>query len=332
MALVLTLVVCYPKQGFGQLTYHAQWFGFADNREYTTEYPQYLAKGQGLSQTFFGMNLMPYAEYAIDSNSTFGAGFNLIYNFGDNYKLTPQLVAYYNYKNRRVSFTMGSFNRQGLMNYPLALLSDSVYYVRPNIEGLFLQFGSQTNYQNIWVDWTGHGTDTTREAFLTGTSGRLSFGNVFVDNFVILHHFSHTTVHDTSLHLRENGGAYLRLGYNFKTLAHVDSCTFSVGYMQYFDRLRNVYPWQTPGGLMLEGAIQYKRFGLEAVYFTGEGLRTSFNDGNYDVITPNGHYGRVNLLAIPFKSARIESRFAWGIHFFEDKIGNSQQLWVFIKI
>jgi hypothetical protein len=331
-AFMLGITLCYSPLVMGQFSYHTKWFGFADNREYTTEYAQYLGQGKSLSQTFFGFNLQPYVEYNLDSNSMFAAGVNLIYNYGDNYSIKPQLVAYYRYKNEHYKFYMGSFNRMGLMNYPLALISDSVYYVRPNIEGAFIEAGGHRNFQNIWIDWTGHSTDSTREAFLAGTSGRVSLHDVFIDNYFILHHLSHTTISDSAMHLHENGGGYLRVGYNFSRLTGLDSCTLTAGYIQYFDRLRTVYEWKTPGGIMLEASARYKRIGAEYIYFKGEGLRTAFNDGNYFVSYTKGNYGRVNLLAIPFKGTRIESKFMWSFHFFEEKIGSSQQLWIFIKI
>src|ERR1700712_1912462 len=140
--------------------------GFLDNREYK----DFVARSRTYSGTRtaldFGLN--------IDSLNSFVVGVNTIHEFGAiPYFLKEDPIAYYRFKNKNWLFHIGEFSREGLLDdYPRALLNDTLRYYRPNIEGIFLRYHNSNFTESMWLDWVSRQTNTQREEFLFGLSGK----------------------------------------------------------------------------------------------------------------------------------------------------------------
>jgi len=135
--------------------------GILDNRELTTPYVK--------SQTIFGARINPGVSFGFDSYHSVNLGINYMYEFGGElFGVEPQLDLYYNFKSEHFNFLVGSFPRKDLMDYPLMLLTDSLDYYRPNMEGASVSFAWEWGDAHAWIDWTGRITTETREEYLAG--------------------------------------------------------------------------------------------------------------------------------------------------------------------
>src|ERR1700712_458652 len=140
--------------------------GFLDNREYK----DFVAR----SRTYSGMRTALDFGLNIDSLNSFVVGANAIHEFGAQpFFLTVDPIAYYKFKNQNWLFHIGEFPREGLLDdYPRALLNDTLRYYRPNIEGIFLRYHNSNFTESMWLDWVSRQTNTQREEFLFGLSGK----------------------------------------------------------------------------------------------------------------------------------------------------------------
>lgn len=317
--MILTSLFAQAQQR--QFEYVLPFFGFADNREYTnTVHPP---------QTIFGARISPEVGFLLDSAHRLRVGLHLTKEFGSEenaYLHNP--IMYYQYVKRKVDFYMGFFPRAGLLDqYPLPLLNDTLRYFRPNVEGIYLKLKVARGYQTAWIDWTSRQTDTNRETFLTGTSGRQTIGNFFFDNYFVLYHYAGPAEPIPDDHIRDNAGLMLRLGIDLSKKTFFDSLSLNVSWLGSFDRLRNVYDWQTPSGFQYGFFIQKKNFYCNTFLYTGEGQSIAYGDSFYKAPV----YGRADFGYEFIKQKAVQIRFVFSLHYIEEKLDNQQLLTVFIS-
>jgi hypothetical protein len=168
--------------GAQDLEWSAGFDGFLDNREYFSI---------DIPKTIFGSRLRGEVGASLKEIHTLRAGVNFLFEFGsDPWVRRPDYTAYYKLKYKPFEFFIGSFPRRGLLDYPLALLADTLHYYRQNIQGVYLEFRRDWGYQNAFIDWTSHQTDSLPERFLFGFSGEAHFGLFYYSHHLIMGHFA----------------------------------------------------------------------------------------------------------------------------------------------
>jgi len=304
-----------------QFEYYVPFFGFADNREYTnTVHPP---------QTIFGARISPEVGFLLDSTHRLRVGLHITKEFGseeNDFLYNP--ILYYQYVKPKVDFYLGFFPRAGLLDqYPLPLLNDTLRYFRPNIEGIFLKLKLGKGYQTAWIDWTSRQTATNRETFLTGTSGRQVMGNFFLDNHFVLYHYAGPAEPIPDDHIRDNAALMFRLGVDLTRKNFFDSLSLSVAWLGSFDRLRNVYDWQTPSGFQYGFFVQKQNFYCNTFLYTGEGQSIAYGDSFYKAPV----YGRADFGYEFIKHKAVRIRFVFSLHYIEEALDNQQLLMVRIS-
>lgn len=293
-----------------QVEGNIDFYSFSDNREYT-DYPQ----------TIFGLQVSPTGGLVIDKMHRLRAGVNVLYEFGSRESsLLP--IAYYEYKQQRWNFLMGTFPRKDLsLGYPRALLTDTLAYYRSNVEGMFLQYNYKYVHQNIWIDWTSRQTDKNREAFLFGTSGSYKRGMFFLSNyFYMLHNFT-PKIPDPNKRLEDNGAIMLKLGVDFKNKTFLDSLVFSASGIVSLERVRDFEKsFRTPKGFLVEAYAKYKQFIVGNSFYRGEGHDLIYGDKFYRAKS----YNRVDLGWEPKINSHITCKFVFSLHFANNAIDNQQ--------
>jgi len=186
MRVALIIILCLLSlTGFAQkpvLKFTFQ--GIGDNREFHN--------GQSMSQTILGTIGSAQIGTKIDEHSLF-AGISELYEFGSTISFhKPDLIMYYQFEDQKKQFRFGSFPRLGVVDFPLAMLADTLQYFRPNIEGLLGKISGDKGYQMAFVDWNGRQTKTIRESFIVGTSGEIRYKKAFFQNYVLMYHFAHS--------------------------------------------------------------------------------------------------------------------------------------------
>ena len=156
--------------------YQVLFEGIGDNREFTPE----LAK----PQTILGTRAAFEVGLNIEQHKLRG-GLSYLFEFGSDIDAQkPKLTLYYQFQDDQKEFVFGAFPRKDKIDFPLAMLTDTLLYYRPNIEGLYGKINWNWGQQVAFVDWVGRQTEVQREQFMAGSSGEISHKNLFFQNFL----------------------------------------------------------------------------------------------------------------------------------------------------
>ncbi len=300
-----------------KLEYSVLFQGIGDNREYSREY--------ALPKTILGERTSFEIGTTLDENHKFRVGLSHLFEFGSEINdLKPNLTAYYQYNDKQKVFYFGAFPRLGLLNYPLAMLSDTLNYYRPNIEGLYGQYKWTWGNQGGFVDWTSRQTDYKRETFLAGIFGKMQFGSFFFENYLLMFHYAGTALRPEGEHISDNHGMSLLLGANLEKLIPIQKAYIKAGILESGLRERNVTDgyitgWSFTGELYGES----KSFALRATYHQGDGHNLMYGDSFYNADS----YLRTDIYWKFINSEQIQGRFNLSFHLIEGStLDQSQQL------
>jgi hypothetical protein len=301
--LVLVLFSVLFRAGAQQYIYNFDFTGIFDNREYFNNYIN--------DQTIFGTRLRGEAGYAFNPFSRIMAGADFLYEFGSKDELgSPDITAYYEgtYRNFRLEF--GAFNRLSESSCPMSLLADTVFYYRPNIEGIRISFKTPSFNHNLWIDWTGRQSMDKRETFLLGFSGFAQKGIFTYQHHAIMTHLAHSK--DSSLHqpIRDNAGFQIMPGLNLARFFGIDSLTLAGGMLLSYDRIRSIYDFRFPLGFIAEIHVIHRGLGLHGVVYKGEGQVITSGDAFYR----SGFYTRTDLF-YQVSQKNLSGRVQFSMHF-----------------
>jgi len=321
IALFLLLIICFEGGISQTFEWQASFFGITDNREYFNpiQYPQ----------TIFGARGAFEAGLRFDEIQRIRFGINYLYEFGaqNEFEQNRAITMYYEYNKKPFKLMAGMFPRRGQIDYPLAMLTDTLLYYRPNMEGLLAEVRLKYLKQNLWVDWTGRQSEVIAEAFVWGTSGRISYGNLFFDDYIIGHHRSSNMV-DKDATIRDNYGMSLGVGVDLSAKTILDTLSLSVNYLQSADRDRIDGIWHTPKGFYLNLKSSYKNFAINAISYFGESQRFAFGDAFYTA----QNYTRIDLIYKLIKTQNVSAEFCWSLHIADGDKDNQQRLLILVNL
>ncbi len=289
--------------------------GIGDNREFHN--------GQSRAQTILGTLGSFQAGTVIDGHSLF-AGVGQLFEAGspiDRHR--PWVILYYGYQGIGREFRFGSFPRRGTVDFPLAMLADTLMVFRPQIEGLTGKLHGGWGHQMAFVDWTGRQTTTVREAFMAGTSGEVKIKNWFLQNYILMNHLAHTSPRIEGQHIRDHLGFAVLAGWRTG-----DKEAFSVelrgGLLSSVYRERSVTDgFQWGHSLHVEGNGRYRNLGLKTTLHSGDPLQFAHGDPFYRF----GDLMRTDAIWYFINHPRVKGRFNWSFHWVDFSIlDQSQQL------
>jgi len=299
-----------------ELEGNLSFFGFMDNREYI--------KSGRYSQTIFGTRISPEVGLRLDSVHRLRVGFNALYEFGSqraNFFDKIEPVIYYQYEKDKLDFFIGSFPRLNLVDdYPRGLLSDTLNYYRPNVQGMLAKYETGNFRQVIWLDWTSRQTDVDRETFIFGLSGKYQTGKFFISHHAYMFHNAAAAIKVPDEHLQDNGAATVKLGADLSRSTILDSLTIAAGGMMSFERTRSVSDFSTPKGFVADLYAGYRRFSITNTFYAGEGHHLILGDRFYNAKT----YNRIDFGWTPIVSKNISGRFVFTYHFADGIMDNQQ--------
>lgn len=289
--------------------------GIGDNREFSS--------GKSLSQTILGTR----GAFEIGLNADghrLRAGLSHLFEFGsvvDSYK--PNIILYYQFEDKVKSFHFGSFPRRELVDFPLAMLTDTLLYYRPNIEGLRGEYRWDWGHQNAFVDWTGRQRAGVREAFSAAASGEVHFTGFFVQNYLLLNHLAHSKPRGEDEHVNDNLGYSLLAGWrNNKNAAWKGY--LKAGILGSVFRERSVTDGFIHGqSLLTEAFLKHGDFAARNTLHTGEGHIFMAGDPFYRL----RNYMRTDIIWYFINHKNIKGRFNLSFHFIDWKdMDQSQQI------
>ncbi|MHC8949711.1 hypothetical protein [Sphingobacterium hungaricum] len=290
--------------------------GFADNREYS--------KSNRYPQTIFGARISPEVGVVIDSIHRIVGGASYLQEFGSrNFENSLRATLYYQYKNKGLEFNIGAFPRHTYVeDFPLAILSDTINYYQPNVEGMLFRYQNKRFFQQLWIDWNSRQTVTEREQFKVGLSGNFNITPIlYFKHYAILWHNAKAMEEFEGDNIRDNGAVSAHLGLNLSKRVWLDSLTVQAGGILNFDRLRYVYDWRFPRGVLAEVYAEKFKVFVRNTFYKGQSLAIPYGD----VFYTSKQYNRLDLGWIPFRYKNLEGRFTVAFHFSEGVVDNQQQ-------
>jgi hypothetical protein len=289
--------------------------GIGDNREFHN--------GQSMSQTILGTIGSAQIGTKIDNHSLY-AGISELYEFGSTISFhQPELIMYYQFISPKKQFMFGSFPRLGIVDFPLAMLADTLAYFRPDIEGLLGKITGERGYQMAFVDWNGRQTKIIRESFIVGTSGEIRVKNLFFQNYVLMYHFAHSGERIEGQHIKDYFGYCLTGGFrpgSEKTL-HAE---IKAGLLSSLYRERSVTNgFRTGYSFIAEGTGWYKTISVKATFHHGDKQTFALGDPFYRF----RNYVRTDAIWNFIHHKNITGRFNWSFHWTNSaRPDHSQQL------
>jgi hypothetical protein len=298
-----------------ELEWNVNLHGFADNQEFS--------KAGLPSPTIFGTRFSPEVGLRIDSTNRIRIGFNSLHEFGDKHNFTRKIdpVIYYNYQNKGIDFYLGAFPRYQLLNnYPRALLRDPLQYFRPNLEGFLFNYSKKSFNQQVWVDWTSKQTEIDKEGFIIGVSGTVKPKQLYFSHFFTLWHNALTSTENVNEHIQDNAAFVVRIGIDLSKNTFLDSLDVNVGGLMSLDRLRSIYDWRTPKGILLGSYMAYRSFFIKDELYVGEAQYIGYGDAFYH----SEFYNRLDLGWKFFKYRYLDASLMASFHFTPGAVSNQQ--------
>ena len=314
-ALFILILFSTLLSGAQEFKYQVLFEGIGDNREFTQPfaYPQTIMGSRGAFEV--GVDI---------DNHQLRGGLSHLLEFGSDIDAQkPKLTLYYQFQDEDKEFAFGAFPRKDKIDFPLAMLTDTLLYYRPNIEGLFGEIRWDWGHQNGFVDWVGRQTETQREQFMAGFSGEIFHKNLFLQNYLLMFHNAHTLYNNPPLHIEDFMGFALQAGIRTKENSTVDGY-FKAGILNSTYRERGVtdgYDVSTTLFTELQG--RYKNIGIKSVLNMGGGHKFMYGDPYYRA----DDYWRTDLIWYFINHKNIKGKFNYSLHLVNwDYIDQQQQI------
>ncbi|MGQ7870815.1 hypothetical protein [Sunxiuqinia sp. sy24] len=319
MRAILVFVLLFTAvTGFTQkFEYDVLFHGIGDNREYFS--------GVANSQTILGEQTSFAIGTTVDGVHEFRIGLSHLFEFGSEIAdQKTKLTAYYHYSDEQKEFYFGAFPRMGLIDFPLALITDTFLYYRPNIEGLYGKYNWDWGHQSAFVDWTGHQTVSQRETFMAGFSGEMRQQSIFFQNYITLFHYAGTTLRPEGENIHDNLGAALFLGSDLDQLLPLENSYVKLGMLYSKHRERHVSDgYKNANSLLAEFYGEVRQLALRSSLNFGNGHTIMNGDRFYDADS----YWRTDLIWRFIASKHVEGRFNLSFHLIDgNDLDQSQQL------
>ena len=308
-------------------------FNFFDNTEFG-------GSAVKIPQTMSGVFVAPEFGFVWDSVHKANIGVNLLHEYGSATaidKFYP--TAYYEFCKAPLRFIMGAFPRsREIENYPRLFFQDSISYYRPNINGVYSEYRKGQSYLNLWLDWNGRKSETVREAFFIGFSGRYKPGIFYLQHFGYLYHFAKTTDPVVEEVLHDNVLLLTSAGVDLSQKSCFRKLEANAGWVIGLERARTDNTgWITSNGLLIETRLEYKWFGLFNSFYKGGGLMYYYNDYGNDLywgdpVYRAKTYNRSDFYVTFLFSRKVNIELTYSFHFLESRVYHEQMLKVTVNL
>lgn len=251
--------------------------GFFDNGEGDDTYRT--------TMTYSGLRVTPEIGISWDEGKhRFMGGYSGLAEFGKKHGFTDGTpVLYYQYQTKPLTFTFGSFMRDQLLgDYPSYMMSDTIRYYRPVMQGFVFQHQHSRGYFEAFLDWTGLRSDKDREQFMAGLSVKHIVGKqndsswskvngqFFVGMEGYYYHYALTWHADESQHIHDYLVAHPYIGYQLQSRVTAASVEVKAGALFSFDRERGMENGsRTPIGFLGEVNAHWKHLSLQEIFYAG---------------------------------------------------------------
>ena len=287
--------------------------GIGDNREFFS--------GKAMSQTILGSRGAFELGLEMD-NHRIRAGLNHLLEFGSDIDYhKPKLTLYYQYFDKIKRFKFGAFPRRNTIDFPLVMLTDTLLYYRPNIEGLYGRIAWPWGYQAGFVDWVSRQTDIKRENFMAGFSGEIFNNYLFLQNYLLLFHDAGAAVNVPGDHIKDYFGYLIQAGVRTSGNSQFTG-NIKAGLLGSLFRERTITDgFINQNSFYTEAEGRLKNYGIKSTLHTGGSHRFTYGDRFYR--TKN--YWRTDVIWYFINHPRIKGKFNLSFHVIDWKDLDQQQ-------
>ncbi|KAF0235587.1 MAG: hypothetical protein FD181_3412 [Prolixibacteraceae bacterium] len=313
LAILLVLTTFIGKsQNF---EYQGLFEGIGDNREYFNNY--------GFPQTILATRTA--FEAGVKSNNhKIRGGFSYLFEFGSDIDAQkPKLTLYYQFSDQQTEFLFGAFPRRDKIDFPLAMLTDTFLYYRPNIEGMFGELQWEWGRQNGFIDWISRQTDYNSEIFTAGTSGEIFVKNFFLQNYILMTHDAVPIIRTPNTHIEDYLGFALQAGIRTTQNTEFEGYV-KAGILGSSFRQRSVTDgYLSALSLFAEAKGKYKNFGIKSVLSSGASHKFAYGDLFYRA----KNYLRTDAIWYFINHEKVKGTFNFSFHIIDwEELNNQQQL------
>lgn len=295
--------------------YQVLFEGIGDNREYFSQI--------AMPQTILGTRGAFEIGLEIDGHRLRG-GLSELYEFGSEIDFhKPKLTLYYQFDSKQTDFLFGAFPRRNKIDFPLAMLTDTLNYYRPNIEGMFGQLNWDWGHQNGFVDWYSRQTETDRESFMVGFSGEVFYKNLFFQNYLLLFHDAKPVIDIPEDHIKDYIGFAIQAGIRTHDESNIKAY-LKAGILGSSYRERHVTDgFMNSISFFAEAQGTYRSLGIKSVISSGDGHRFNYGDRFYT----QKNYLRTDVIWYFINHERVKGRFNYSFHIINwNDLDQQQQL------
>ncbi len=298
-----------------EFKYQVTFEGIGDNREFEGPIatPQTIMGSRGAFE--IGVDI---------DNHQLRGGLSQLLEFGSDIDAQkPKLTLYYQFQDDQKEFAFGAFPRRDKINFPLAMLTDTLLYYRPNIEGMFGEVKWDWGHQNGFVDWVGRQTEVQREQFMAGMSGEIFHKNLFFQNYVLMFHNAHVKNHPEDQHIQDYMGWAFQAGIRTPENTPFQG-DLKAGILSSMFRERSITDgFVIATSLFSEVNARYKNLGIKSTLSTGGSHHFIYGDSHYRA----KDYWRTDLIWYFINHKNIKGKFNISMHVVNwDYIDQQQQL------
>ncbi|MDR2909873.1 MAG: hypothetical protein LBV47_00695 [Bacteroidales bacterium] len=288
--------------------------GIGDNREFSHS-------NKAESQSILGSRGAFEIGLEKDSHRIRG-GLSQLLEFGSDIDYhKPKLTLYYQFSDAKKDFLFGAFPRRGRIDFPLAMLTDTLLYYRPNIEGMFGEIRWNWGRENGFVDWVSRQTDVKRENFIVGFSGEVFHQNLFLQHYLLMFHDANPGINISGDHVKDYLGYALQAGIRTSGNANINGY-IKAGILGSSFRGREVTNgFENSISFFAEAKARFKSLGIKSVLSSGEGHNFKYGDNFYRV----NNYLRTDAMWYFINHGPIQGIFNLSFHLIDWKYLDQQQ-------
>lgn len=319
-----------------QLEYDIDFITNFDNREYHSQWDE--------SQTIFGIRLSP--SIGISFRDSLGgshrlmAGASYVQPFGSNWKAAKVFpTAYYQYRlqgkkqaHQALTASLGFVPYSHLTRrLPKYLMSDSLEFAYPNIQGALFQYADQRGFVDLFCDWRGMPSATTREAFRIVLAGEYQHKMLRLGGYAQLNHLANYDKSQPRAGVCDDAYANPYIGVDASHLTPLDSLRFDLGYLFGYQcqRTSTITP-HLCHGMTAQFTLRWRFIELDDQFYFGQNqmplyptLGSTLNQGEpfYQARIYNSAELRLRALRFPF----AQLYFAWNLIYAQGEPLSHQQ-------
>lgn len=274
--------------------------GLFDNREY---------KNDMLPQTIYGMRFTPVAGIRHDSHRIM-FGTTKIWEFGSDRNIKPDVLLFYNFSGEHFGFTFGSFPRQRLLRQlPDFMLYDSIAFFEPHIQGTAFEYQNGNFSSELYCNWTGRQSETTRESFRIVFDGEWAKGPFSAGWYAAMTHFAKPK--QPGYFIYDQIQFYPYLGFQSGPLTQagirigLDAGLTLTGVQKREEDRQTLH-----AGFLGHGNITWKKFHIASTIYSGDRMQPYLHDPKAGIMFHR---------ADPFYNHSLYTRTSIGLTFYEDR-------------